>query len=178
MTASASLLTLDVRDTIKAGGEPLSDIMQAVGSLAPGQGLRLLAPFKPVPLFGVMSQQGYGHVEREIDGGDWEVLFSPTEASGATGSDNATDASTGTSLPPASASCVDLRGLAPPEPMQRALEAVEALKAGESLQVLTDREPTLLHQELGRRSHAYVSESCLEGYRTTIRHGGAVGERP
>ncbi len=77
MTES-SLLTLDVREILKAGGEPFSDIMRAVASLAPGQGLRLLAIFKPVPLFTVMAQRGFSHSEREIGGGDWEVIFMST----------------------------------------------------------------------------------------------------
>lgn len=74
------LSTLDVRDILKAGGEPFSEIMQAVEGLSPGQGLRLLATFKPVPLFGVMAQRGFGHSEREIGGGDWEVVFTPAQA--------------------------------------------------------------------------------------------------
>lgn len=167
MTSSASIVTLDVRDILKAGGEPFSEIMQAVASLSPGQGLRLLATFKPVPLFGVMSQQGFTHTESDIGGGDWEVVFSPTDASG-----TAKPAETTPDQP-----CLDVRGLPPPEPMQRALETVESLEAGESVQVLTDREPTLLFQELKRRNHSYVSETCPQGYRTTIRRSGAVGER-
>jgi uncharacterized protein (DUF2249 family) len=75
------LSTLDVRDILKAGGEPFSHIMQAVETLSPGQGLRLLATFKPVPLFGVMAERGFGHAEREIGGGDWEVIFTPAVAS-------------------------------------------------------------------------------------------------
>ncbi|MCC6610691.1 MAG: DUF2249 domain-containing protein [Burkholderiales bacterium] len=165
MTTSASQVTLDVREILKAGGEPFDEIMQAVAALAPGQALHLLATFKPMPLFGVMAQRGYTHAEREIGDGDWEVIFSPAAASG-------TAASPETSRQ----AFLDVRGLLPPEPMQRALEAVETLKAGESLQVLTDREPTLLYQELKRRSHAYTSESSGEGYRTTIRRGEAVGE--
>ncbi len=73
-----SLSTLDVRDILKAGGEPFSAIMQAVDALQPGQGLRLLATFKPVPLFGVMAQRGFGHAEQPIGGGDWEVTFTPS----------------------------------------------------------------------------------------------------
>jgi uncharacterized protein (DUF2249 family) len=74
------LSTLDVRDILKAGGEPFSQIMQAVEALSPGQRLRLLATFKPVPLFGVMAQRGFNHTEREIGGGDWEVIFAPANA--------------------------------------------------------------------------------------------------
>ncbi len=74
-----SLVTLDVRDILKAGGEPFSDIMRTVASLAPDQGLRLLAIFKPVPLFSVLGQRGFSHTEREIGGGDWEVIFTPAD---------------------------------------------------------------------------------------------------
>lgn len=79
MTES-SLVTVDVRETLKAGGEPFSDIMKAVAGLMPGQSLKLLAIFKPVPLFAVMAEKGYSHVEREIGGGDWEVIFTPAAA--------------------------------------------------------------------------------------------------
>lgn len=72
-----SLVTVDVRETLKAGGEPFSDIMRAVAGLKPGQGLNLLAIFKPVPLFSVMASKGFSHSEREIGGGDWEVVFMP-----------------------------------------------------------------------------------------------------
>ncbi len=172
MTSTASQATLDVREILKAGGEPLAEIMQAVASLSPGQGLRLLATFKPVPLFGLMAQRGYTHAERELGGGDWEVIFSPGAASSA-----AEPAKQQASPQPGRApqSFLDVRGLPPPEPMQRALEAVEALAPGQTVQVLTDREPTLLWQELVRRSHTYTSEQNAEGYRTTIRHGAAAG---
>jgi hypothetical protein len=75
-----SFVTVDVRETLKAGGEPFSDIMRAVTSLKPGQGLKLLAIFKPVPLFSVMAERGFRHSEREIGGGDWEIVFSPAGA--------------------------------------------------------------------------------------------------
>jgi uncharacterized protein (DUF2249 family) len=81
MTTSP-LSTLDVRDILKSGGEPFSDIMQAVSALAPGQSLRLLATFKPVPLFSVLGQRGFSHTEREIGGGDWEVIFTPATQGG------------------------------------------------------------------------------------------------
>lgn len=78
-----SLSTLDVREILRAGGEPFSKIMEAVNALSPGQGLRLLATFKPVPLFGVMAQRGFGHTEQEIGDGDWEVIFTPSTTRGA-----------------------------------------------------------------------------------------------
>ncbi len=66
---------------------------------------------------------------------------------------------------------LDLRGLDPPEPMRRALEAVEALVPGTALEIVTDREPMLLHRELGRRHHVYVSDMRTDGCHTVIRRG-------
>jgi uncharacterized protein (DUF2249 family) len=66
---------------------------------------------------------------------------------------------------------LDLRGFEPPEPMRRALEAVEALAPGEAVELLTDREPLLLHRELGARRYAYFYELCERGFRTTVRRG-------
>src|SRR5215469_9595622 len=68
-------VALDVRDDIRNGREPFSKIMNAVRELRPGQKLLLIAPFKPVPLFGVLNKQGLGHDARQIENGDWEVLF-------------------------------------------------------------------------------------------------------
>jgi uncharacterized protein (DUF2249 family) len=72
---------------------------------------------------------------------------------------------------------LDLRGLDPPDPMRRALEAVEALKSGETVQIITDREPLLLDRELDRRGPSHVSESDPQGFRTTIRRGGKESVR-
>ena len=51
-------IDIDVRPILKAGDEPFSTIMGALDRLQPGQGLRLYAPFKPLPLFGVMASKG------------------------------------------------------------------------------------------------------------------------
>ena len=68
---------VDVRPILRAGGEPFSVIMSALESLDPGQGLRLYATFKPVPLFAVMGDKGFVHSERALDAGEWEILFTP-----------------------------------------------------------------------------------------------------
>lgn len=69
------LVDLDVRPILETGGEPLGAIMSAVAALGPDQGLRLLAPFKPVPLFDLLGARGFRHRATEIEGGDWEVVF-------------------------------------------------------------------------------------------------------
>ena len=67
---------LDVRVTIRAGGEPFDDIMQAVADLGPDEDLVLLAPFEPVPLYSVLSGRGLGHLSESLGDGDYRVRFS------------------------------------------------------------------------------------------------------
>ena len=76
---ASSLVELDVRPILRAGGEPFEAIMGAVSQLDPGQGLRLLATFKPVPLFSVLGAKGFAHEAQELADGDWEVIFRPEE---------------------------------------------------------------------------------------------------
>lgn len=66
---------------------------------------------------------------------------------------------------------LDLRGLDPPEPMRRALEAIEGLDPSSTLEIVTDREPFLLHRELGRRHYDYVKEIRRDGCHTTVSRG-------
>lgn len=67
--------TLDVRPTLAAGGEPFAEIMEAAARVAPGDALVVYAPFEPVPLEGVLGEQGFTHVADELEGGDWRVTF-------------------------------------------------------------------------------------------------------
>ena len=52
------IVTLDVRPMLAKGQEPFAAIMQAADALGPDQTLRLIAPFRPVPLIGVLRQRG------------------------------------------------------------------------------------------------------------------------
>lgn len=51
---------------------------------------------------------------------------------------------------------LDNRGLSPPEPLVRTLEALGGLGEGSVLRVLMDREPILLYPELERRGWAWT----------------------
>lgn len=68
-------LVVDARPTLAAGGEPFADIMAAAGRVADGDVLVVYAPFEPVPLEGVLGEQGFTHVADELEGGDWRVTF-------------------------------------------------------------------------------------------------------
>ncbi len=66
---------------------------------------------------------------------------------------------------------LDLRRLDPPEPMRRALEAVEALGLADAVEIITDREPLLLYRELTRQGHPHLCESGPKGFHTIVRSG-------
>ena len=78
-----TIITVDVRETIRSGQEPFPRIMEAVGRLRDGEQLRILAPFEPRPLIGVLATQGFTATITQIEGGDFEIIFSaPARADG------------------------------------------------------------------------------------------------
>jgi uncharacterized protein (DUF2249 family) len=161
---------LDVRPILRQGGEPFGAIMAAVADLAPGQALRLLATFKPVPLFQVLGSRGFDASAREIGGGDWEVIFTPADVPPAPRKpvENPIRSVLSQDWPDPDFE-LDLRDLDPPEPMVRALESVESLPAGRTFAALLPREPVFLFEELRARGHqwrgAFVSDDT---YRIVI----------
>jgi uncharacterized protein (DUF2249 family) len=165
---------LDVRPILRAGGEPFEKIMETVAALAPGQGLRLLATFKPVPLFGVLGSKGYSHEAKELEGGDWEVLFRPTNGESSARSVSVAPAADISDWP-APVQELDNRELDPPEPMVRILAATESLKEGEVLSALLCREPIFLIPELAKRGHSWRGGFEPDGktYRIFVRAGKA-----
>ena len=165
---------LDVRPILRNGGEPFQAIMAAVASLERGQGLRLLAPFRPQPLFGVMQEKGFGHEVIELEGGDFEVRFTPNDG-GIRVSENAADAG---NWPDPSVE-LDLSDIDPPQPMVRILAELENLPPGEVLFAVLAREPVFLFPELTRRGHHWVGSYDDSGttFRIMIRSGATGDDR-
>jgi len=169
---------LDVRPILRAGDEPFSVIMETVSRLEAGQALRLFATFEPIPLFGVLGRRGFAHAARQLDDGDWEVIFTPAGAQGDTTAPEATAPGEQGSDPaqwPDAARHLDNRDLDPPEPMVRTLAALEDMRPGEVLCALLCREPVFLLPELRKRGHAWQGAFDSDGttYRLLVRvaHG-------
>lgn len=153
--------TLDVREDLRNGKEPLPMIMQAIQSLTPGQTLRLLATFEPIPLFAVLARKGYGHHSTRHGEGDWEVLFTPGAADSAPA--RKPTAAADDSQWPAPATRLDNRGLEPPEPLIRILDALEHLPSGGVLQAINERDPVFLYPELETRGAAIRTRKQADG---------------
>lgn len=66
---------VDARPTLAAAGEPFAEIMDAAGQVGDGEVLVVYAPFEPVPLEGVLGEQGFDYVADQLASGDWRVTF-------------------------------------------------------------------------------------------------------
>lgn len=66
---------VDARPTLAAGGEPFAEIMEAAAQVGEGETLVVYAPFEPVPLEGVLGEQGFAYLAEEIGTDDWRVEF-------------------------------------------------------------------------------------------------------
>lgn len=160
------VVRLDVREDIRKGQEPFSRIMSAVHGLGPGDQLLLLVPFEPVPLYQVLERKGFQHAPAQTTDGDWEVLFTQSGALAAP------VISAPGFLPPIAEEKyeVDARGLEPPQPLIRILEAIATLPGGAELRARTDRRPIHLYAQLEERGFSgETSEEPDGSYLTLIR---------
>ena len=62
---------------------------------------------------------------------------------------------------------LDARGLEPPQPMMKILEALAALPEGATLAAHTDRQPLLLYPMLEQRGFTYETNSQTDGSHLT-----------
>jgi uncharacterized protein (DUF2249 family) len=147
---------LNVREDIRLGQEPFSRIMAAVSALGPGQVLVLRAPFEPVPLYGVMGERGFAHWTESPAPDDWCVWFYREAAAESGGACARAPQAAGTLV-------LDVRGLEPPKPMVRVLEALDRLAPGQRLEVRHDRRPIFLYPQLEDRGFAHETDEPEPG---------------
>jgi uncharacterized protein (DUF2249 family) len=69
---------------------------------------------------------------------------------------------------------VDNRGLEPPDPMVRILNALSAADPGDDLLAFMDREPMLLYPELERRGYEWDIEAGEEHFVLRIRRAAVA----
>ena len=75
------------------------------------------------------------------------------------------------SAPSEGAMTLDVRGLEPPHPLVRVLEALDALRPGGELVVLHERRPIFLYPQLEERGFVHETDEPTAGtIRIRIRH--------
>lgn len=133
-------LRLDVRPVLQKGVDPFQEIMAARQQLKPGQSLELVAPFEPVPLISLFTNQGFSACSEQRSDSEWIIRFTPT--------------SSNESAPRE----LDLRNLEPPAPLQKALEAIAALGRDDLLILHTRFRPVHLFEQLEEGAFDYDCE--------------------
>jgi uncharacterized protein (DUF2249 family) len=150
-----SVVIADVRDELRAGREPFSIIMAARATVPAGGALCVRAIFEPAPLYRVLGKQGLAHWTESRAADDWIVWFYeeadavPAVDAGEPGTAAEDDAGADDVV------VLDVRGLEPPEPMVRTLEALEQLPQGATLVQLNVRVPQFLLPKLEERGFTW-----------------------
>ncbi len=78
MEQQTEQVMLDVRPLLAAGEEPFDVILAAAQGIGAGKVLELVAPFEPVPLYGVLGRLGFAHATEERPDGAFVVRFRQT----------------------------------------------------------------------------------------------------
>lgn len=161
------ILTLDVRADFRTGESPCDKIQNALSQVGTDEALRLLVPFEPVPLFEVAAAKGLTHSATRSPEGDWEILFTrasvPTPTTAAAAASSTACGCGCSETAPGEIAEVDARGLEPPQPMVKILEALSALPAHAALRARTDRRPIHLYPMLEARGFTGESEEQSDG---------------
>jgi hypothetical protein len=67
--------TFDVRPILAGGEDPYTAIRSRSRTLAPEQGLTIIAPFLPAPLIELLKSEGYSSTFEHRADGSWAVNF-------------------------------------------------------------------------------------------------------
>jgi uncharacterized protein (DUF2249 family) len=138
---------IDVRPILAEGGCPFDTVLEAGKTLQDGEGLTLLAPFNPIPIYQALSGIGVDFVEVNRDeDGDFTVDFRRTPLR---------ERPLHLDL--------DLTDLDPPRPMMRVAEALAEAKGGQTLRFRTRFKPVHMLQSLDPACTCYVSDEQADG---------------
>jgi uncharacterized protein (DUF2249 family) len=164
-TIATEEVVLDVRPIISSGSDPLNIILQTVRGLREGQALHLINSFEPIPLYSVLGDKGFEHFTRNVMG-VWHIWFfrKKTEKSRSQHVEDSKQQSTEPVEEEEKIIELDVRGLAPPEPMMKILEKLSEVDARTILLVHHHREPMLLYEKLEQRGYQAVTEKVGEEY--------------
>jgi uncharacterized protein (DUF2249 family) len=166
-------LTLDVRPVIATGQDPLNNILQKIKSLQPGQVLKIINSFEPVPLIQLLEKKGFEVYADVINKQLVETYFykvttsvqidSTIELPSSKSWNKTLQKFTG------NIKYIDVRQLEMPLPMITIMEALQTLAPDELLFVYHKRIPVFLLPELTDRSFEYlIKETANAGVELLI----------
>lgn len=161
----ANIIDLDVRPIIASGKDPLHIIIEKIKTIQPGQAIKIINSFEPVPLILLLEKKGFASYTETIKDHLTHTFFYKEK----------------TSVPPEinilTGACkdwhevllhfkehiktIDVRALEMPLPMVTILNELESLPAEAALFVHHKRIPVFLLPELADRKFDYrIKEIC------------------
>lgn len=159
------IVDCDVRAELRAGVEPFRRIIAAIDELPADGVLRVRALFEPAPLYAVLARRGFAYATERLASDDWRVVFYRDAAVAAPSVVATEEASTEEVI------VLDVRGLEPPEPMVRTLDALAAMPRGKTLVQINVRVPQYLLPMLAERGFVYeIREQGPDLVRLFIQH--------
>lgn len=166
-------VTLDVRPLILQGEHPKASIMAAVKALSPGHGLRLIAPFQPLPLIQMLQGQGFEASSHPLPGGDWQVDFTRENRAGQSRAVLSLGSSLAAADWPAPQILLDLSGMQAQTALSRLMRAVQRAREGTVLFAVLDG--PLSQGDLDRLGQPWAGNHADDGsgYRLLIRRAAA-----
>lgn len=161
------IVNLDVRPILQSGGEPFSEIMNAIGKTSDDGALKLRATFKPVPLFRVLGNQGWQYWVEYGDGDDWMIWFYKSQDANATAKDISKAELKAAHLQKDNPELkerltaqgqkwtLNVKGMSPPEPIELTLSVLDQLPKDTQLVQVNERVPQFLLPILEERGFKY-----------------------
>ena len=153
---------MDVRPIIDSGKDPFLEIMAKIKSLNDDEVFHLINSFEPIPLYSVLQSKGFEHWT-ENDGSVFNVFFYKNDVN-----KSEVNLETNTSqVSPADYENVlelDVRELAPPEPMMKILENISKVDEKTVMVVHHHREPLMLYPKLEERGYTAITNKIDENY--------------
>ena len=157
---------LDVRSVIDSGNDPLNLILKTIKELQPGQVLKLINNFQPVPLMQLLGKQGFESYAKTINENLVETFFYQNKKSEIkevdTGKANEGWEETLQRFA-GKIETIDVRNLAMPLPMLSILDALDKLPIEKALYVHHKRIPVFLLPELAVRKFNYRIKEVSDG---------------
>ena len=163
---SAGIVELDVRTEIESGKDPLNLILKAIKPLQPGQVLKLINSFEPVPLMLLLEKQGFESYAETINDNLVHTFFHKSQTTpikevdtdkASEGWDEMLQQFTD------KMETVDVRQLEMPLPMLTILDALDKLPEEKALYVIHKRIPVFLLPELTERKFDYRIKEVGDG---------------
>lgn len=67
--------TIDIRDMLSAGDQPVHEVLSSIKKLEEGAILEIIAPFLPAPLLDKAISMEYQHWIHEVESGEYRIYF-------------------------------------------------------------------------------------------------------